>query len=64
MEYQLYKDSAGQYRWRLVAANGKTIADSGEGYYNKSDCLAAINLVKSSANAPVKDLTQTAATRW
>ncbi|PYR95473.1 MAG: hypothetical protein DMF84_00835 [Acidobacteria bacterium] len=64
MEYQVYKDAAGQYRWRLVAANGRRIADSGEGYNNKSDCLAAINLVKGSANAPVKDLTTTAAARW
>jgi len=44
-----------QWRWRLVAANGKTIADSGESYYNKADCLAGINLVKSSANAPVHE---------
>lgn len=57
MEYQIYKDAAGQYRWRLVAANGRKIAESGEGYHNKADCLAAINLVKGSANAPVKDLT-------
>ena len=63
MEYQVYKDTAGQYRWRLVAANGRRLADSGEGYQNKADCLAAINLVKGSANAPVKDLTQTAAAR-
>ena len=57
MEYQLYKDTAGQYRWRLVAANNRRIADSGEGYNNKADCLAAINLVKSSSSAPVRDLT-------
>lgn len=63
MEYQLYKDAAGQYRWRLVAANGRRIADSGEGYNNKADCLAGINLVKGSTNAPVKDLTQTATAR-
>jgi uncharacterized protein YegP (UPF0339 family) len=63
MEYQVYKDTAGQYRWRLVAANNRRIADSGEGYNNKADCLAAINLVKGSANAPVKDLTQAAAAR-
>jgi uncharacterized protein YegP (UPF0339 family) len=64
MEYQVYKDTAGQYRWRLLAANNRRIADSGEGYNNKADCLAAINLVKGSANAPVKDLTQTVARGW
>ncbi|MBM4162808.1 MAG: DUF1508 domain-containing protein, partial [Ignavibacteria bacterium] len=39
---------------RLYAANYKILADSGESYYNKADCLAAIALVKSSASAPVR----------
>lgn len=67
MKFQLYRDSAGQYRWRLVAANGRVIADSGESYYNKTDCLAAIQLVKQWApTAPVEDLTDSglAARRW
>ena len=64
MEYQIYV-SGGQYRWRLLAGNNRNIANSGEAYHNKADCLAAINLVKGSANAPVKDLTQAAtAARW
>ena len=29
---QVYRDSAGEWRWRKVAANGEPIADSGEGY--------------------------------
>ncbi len=55
MEYQVYV-SSGQYRWRLVANNNRIIANSGEAYHNKSDCLAAISLVKGSANAPVRDV--------
>jgi len=54
MYYEVYRDSAGQWRWRLYAANYKIIADSGEGYYNKEDCLNAIQLVKNSAAAPVR----------
>jgi uncharacterized protein YegP (UPF0339 family) len=53
MHYRLYKDTAGLWRWRLVASNGRTIADSAESYYNKSDALAGINLTKSSYSAPV-----------
>lgn len=53
MFYTIYKDTSSQWRWRLVASNGRTIADSAEGYYNKADCLAGINLVKASSNAPV-----------
>ncbi len=53
MYYQIYQDVNRQWRWRLRAANNRTIADSGEGYYNKTDCRAAINLVKQTQNAPV-----------
>jgi uncharacterized protein len=54
MEYHLYKDNGGQYRWRLLADNNRRIADSGESYFNKSDCLSGIALVKGSAAAPIK----------
>jgi uncharacterized protein YegP (UPF0339 family) len=54
--YYIYKDNQNLWRWRLRAANNRTIADSGESYYNKQDCLAAINLVKSSGNAPVYEI--------
>lgn len=29
---QVYKDHAGGYRWRLIAPNGRLIAESGEAY--------------------------------
>lgn len=29
--YEIYRDTAGQWRWRLVAGNGRIVA-SGEGY--------------------------------
>jgi uncharacterized protein YegP (UPF0339 family) len=47
--------TAGQWRWRLRAANNETIA-SGESYHNKQDCLHAIDLVKSTnKDTPVKE---------
>ena len=52
----MYKDTSGQWRWRLIAANGRRIADSAESYWNKADCQAGINLVKGSANAPVREV--------
>ncbi len=55
MAYHVYVDTNRQYRWRLVAGNNRIIANSGEGYYNKADCLSAIALVKGSSNAPVYD---------
>jgi uncharacterized protein len=54
LTYKVYRDNKNEWRWRLKAENGDTIADSGEGYINKSDCLHGIELVKSSATAPIK----------
>lgn len=51
--YKLYKDRAYQWRWRYVAANGRTIADSGEGYYNRQDALNGIAIMKASYNSPI-----------
>ena len=56
MKYELYKDAQGQWRWRLKATNGRTIADSGEAYFNEQDCRAGIDLVKGSSGAPVVKL--------
>jgi uncharacterized protein YegP (UPF0339 family) len=50
MYFHIYKDSQGLWRWRLTAANHKIIADSAEAYYNKQDCLHAINLIKQNAS--------------
>lgn len=54
MTYYYWKDGSGQWRWHLEAANNRIIATSGESYHNEQDCLHAIELVKGSANAPVK----------
>lgn len=55
MYYYLYKDADGHWRWTLYAANNRKIANSGEGYYNRDDCLWAVNLVKGSGSAPIKE---------
>lgn len=39
--YRIYQDAAGEWRWRLVAVNGKIVADSGEGYTRASDAERA-----------------------
>lgn len=53
--YWVYQDAAGEWRWQLRAANHQIIADSGEGYRKRQDCLHAITLVKDSKNAAVKE---------
>lgn len=51
--YKLYRDRLNQWRWRYVAANGRTIADSGEGYYRREDAMNGIQIMKASYNSPV-----------
>lgn len=42
---EIYKDADGQYRWRIVARNKKIIANCGEGYKRKVDCIRALHRV-------------------
>lgn len=32
---EIYRDGAGEWRWRLIAANGQIIASSGESFTRK-----------------------------
>jgi uncharacterized protein YegP (UPF0339 family) len=53
MKIHIYKDSKSESPWRLIATNGKTIADCGEGYSSKSACKDGIARLKGAAIAPV-----------
>ena len=48
MSFEVYKDKAGAWRWRLKAANGQIIA-TGEGYKDKPGCEDAIASVKKTS---------------
>jgi len=52
-KYEIYKDAAGKYRWRLKAPNGEIIAVS-EAYESKDGCKNGIYSVKQ--NAPKAEL--------
>jgi uncharacterized protein YegP (UPF0339 family) len=54
MQYQLYKDARQEWRWRFVT-NGRTIADSGEGYKNRADAERGSQITKTSAHAPTME---------
>jgi uncharacterized protein YegP (UPF0339 family) len=54
--YLVYREpSSNLWRWTLYNELGRMAAQSVEKYYNKADCLAAINAVKSSGSAPVRE---------
>jgi uncharacterized protein YegP (UPF0339 family) len=43
MHFQIYRDAANLYRWRLRAANNETIADGAEGYASKRYVMRAVS---------------------
>lgn len=49
MKVVVYKDAAGQWRWRLKAKNGRIVADSGEGYKTRRGAVRACSLLADSA---------------
>ncbi len=47
-KFEIYKDKKGEFRFRLIAANGQIIATS-QGYKTKKSCLNGIESVKKNA---------------
>jgi amphi-Trp domain-containing protein len=47
--FEVFEDSAEQYRWRLVHDNGNIIADSGEGYASRQKAEQGLESVKENA---------------
>ena len=47
MKFYIYLDKKNLWRWRLKARNGRTVAESGQGYKRKASCFNGIFIVKS-----------------
>jgi uncharacterized protein YegP (UPF0339 family) len=57
LRFEVFRDTRSGFRWRLKGANGRIIADSGEGYKTKAACLAGIVLVqRGAASATIEDV--------
>jgi uncharacterized protein YegP (UPF0339 family) len=55
-KYQVYKDTAGKFRFRLRAANNKIVAVS-EAYESKKGCMNGVKSVQKNCGAPIEDRT-------
>jgi uncharacterized protein YegP (UPF0339 family) len=58
--FQVYQDRAGEWRWRLRAANGQIVADSAEGYTRKHDAERAVETTLRTAGQAVIALQEAA----
>lgn len=52
--FEIYADGAGEWRWRIQARNGQTIADSGEGYVTHANAVDAVHRLNVEANWPIR----------
>lgn len=43
MKPEFYQDRKGGWRWRLIGANNRIVADSGEAYTRERDAKRAFN---------------------
>ena len=49
--FHVYMDRSGGYRWRLLAANNRLIAESGEAYTRERDAWRAVKAAKAAMEA-------------
>lgn len=54
MYYVVYRDQRNEWRWTFYSENHRKIADSAEGYKNKSDCEHGLHLIALSKGAPIR----------
>ncbi|MDL5361286.1 HVO_2922 family protein [Halalkalicoccus sp. NIPERK01] len=55
--FEVYRDRAGEWRWRLVHRNGNIIADGGEGYSSKHNAIKGLRSVQHNApGAGIEDV--------
>lgn len=55
MNFCMYRDVTGRWRWYLKADNGARLAESADSYWDKQTCLQAVMLVKTCAVVPVNE---------
>jgi DNA-binding protein Alba len=55
-KFQIYKDAAGKFRFRLRADNNKIIA-TGEAYEQHASCLNGVKSVQKNCRSEIEDLT-------
>ncbi len=51
--FDVYRDTVGEWRWRLWAKNGKVVADSGEGYKRKAGAVRACDTILEGLSATI-----------
>lgn len=51
MRVVIYKDIRGEHRWRVLARNGRIIAESGESYKRRCDLTSTLDTLRKGLKA-------------
>lgn len=51
--FLIYKDEAGQFRWRYQLSIKKTLVESADSFKNRFDCVENIQLVQGCGKSPI-----------
>jgi len=57
LKYEVYQDAKKDFRWRLKSANGNVIANGGQGFATKDNCVGSIKLIQAEAGKKKSSLT-------
>ncbi|ANP47121.1 DUF1508 domain-containing protein [Candidatus Viadribacter manganicus] len=65
MYFYVYREQSPRrdYRWTLYAANGRKIANSGEGFVARAGCYRSMQLLIGLDNIPIRHSTNAAGQR-
>ena len=53
LKFEVYQDSANEYRWRLVSGEGsdrQVLSTGGQGYKAKADCMHGVKAIQEGAD--------------
>ena len=57
LRFEIYKDAASEWRWRLKARNGEILAMASEGYITRQGAQRSVLIMQASVgSAAVKEL--------
>ena len=59
MKLHIYKDATKEYRWRLIASNGRIVADSGEGFKKPAGIKKNLESMKKGVDKALEQIDAT-----
>jgi uncharacterized protein YegP (UPF0339 family) len=58
--FELYKDERRCWRWRLIAPNGRVLAQSADGYRRRSDAYQSLQRMRQASSNDRTEVVQAA----